>query len=152
MDNREITASRSAATKIAEKIKKRERLRNGNRKTILYHSQSGALYSTALSEQDLSRDKRADWQSKLSSFTRLWTPLWLSVSRPVSKGIPQVTNKNLMKKSRSNRQGAIALGHLTLQACGKENVRLRWNEDEKTKTLPDCQRPAQSGAGSTWGL
>lgn len=110
---------------------------------------SETLYTTSLSDQDLSGDKGDDCQSKLSAILACGLPCGCLSVNQCQKGIPQVTNKNLMKKSWLSRRGVITAGNLTLQACENENVRLCWNKDEKTMTLPDCRRAAQIGAGST---
>lgn len=94
----------------------------------------------------------SDWRNKALlpdqtvCFTPLRTPLWLPVAHPVSKGIPQVTNKNLMEKSWLIHQ--VTLGNPTLQASGKENARLHWDMDEETKTGGKCCWASWMGPGS----
>lgn len=94
----------------------------------------------------------SDWRNKILlpeqtvCFTHLWTPLWPPVAHPVSKGIPQVTDKNLMEKSWLIHQ--LTLGNPTLQASGKENVRLHWDKDQETKTEGKCCRASWMGPGS----
>lgn len=117
MNRRVIRASERTAARRAGKNRERKCLQINNRlsrRTIhlsisVQQDMSEELYAVHPEEHLMWLEEKKKDLLLLAGRAAPWTPRWLSVTQPVSKGFPQVTNKNLMEKVLVN--PSVCLNH-----------------------------------------